>query len=75
MSKSYMRKFHLQKKMLTITLTQAQAASGLPEVQSHQANFNEYTGSSFSCMEDLRVYLSQGSGPKQGKDPGDDLGN
>lgn len=35
MYKSHMLKFHLQKKMLTITLTQAQVASGLPEVQQH----------------------------------------
>ena len=58
MYKSYMLKFHLQKKMLTITLTQAQVASGLPEVQQHQASFNDYMGSSFRSLDDLRAYLS-----------------
>jgi hypothetical protein len=60
--KANMLKFQLVKKMLTITLDEAQGANGFEEVQAHQESFNRYIASSFRCIEELRTFLNQGGG-------------
>lgn len=71
--KANMLKFQLVKKMLTITLDEAQGAKGFEDIQAHQQNFSRYMASSFNCIDELRAFLNQGGSSSQHQKDSADL--